>query len=358
MKHPYVNAAPHQLWRKAMVEVDPGAIDPMVEAPWRIAADDLVATAGSCFAQHLVRRLRESGLEPFETEPAHPMLSAETAAGFGYGLFTARYGSVYTARQLLQLFRRAYGSFMPREDIWLRQDGAHFDPFRPTIQPGGFPTRREYELDRRRHFAAIRAMFEELDVFVFTLGLTECWSDREDGAVYPLCPGVAAGQFDPKRYEFLNLGIRETIADMEAFLAELRAVNPQARVILTVSPVPLAATAESQHVWISTIYSKAVLRVAAAEIARHPDVIYFPSYEIIISPAARGAYFASDLRSITEVGVDHVMRVFFSHLVEPIAAPAAVPAQSDNFFEQAQRAVDVLCDESLLDPAGPVEASA
>ncbi len=137
MTHPYVNALPHQRWRKAMVEPAPGAIDPMVSAPWRIAPSDRIATAGSCFAQHLVRRLRSAGLQPFDTEPAHPMLSPETAEAFGYGLFGARYGSIYTARQLLQLFRRAYGTFTPLDDAWTGEAGALFDPFRPTIQPVG-----------------------------------------------------------------------------------------------------------------------------------------------------------------------------------------------------------------------------
>ncbi|MGB8840294.1 MAG: GSCFA domain-containing protein [Aliidongia sp.] len=352
MTHPYRDAPPHRRWRTAMVEPPLEAIDPMVEAPWRIGAGDVIATAGSCFAQHLVRRLRAAGLRHLDTEPAHPTLSAETAAAFGYGLFSARYGSIYTARQLLQLFRRAYGRFTPLDDVWIDEQGRCFDPFRPTIQPAGFATSREFELDRQRHLAAIRALFEQIDVFVFTLGLTECWSDRADGAVYPLCPGVAAGHFDAGRHVLLNLGVQDNIADLDAFLAELRAVNPKVRLVLTVSPVPLAATAEPRHVWTATTLSKAVLRVAAEEIARRPGVVYFPAYEVVTAPAARGAYFADDLRSVTPAGVDHVMRLFFDHLVEPgICAAAGKTAPADDaFLEQARRAVEILCDEARLDP--------
>jgi hypothetical protein len=335
-----------------MAQTAPGEIDPMISAPWRISATDRLATAGSCFAQHLVRRLRAAGLQHLETETAHPTLSPEIVETFGYGLFSARYGSIYTARQLLQLFRRAYGRFTPLDDIWPDETGKFFDPFRPAVQPGGFPTRREFELDRRQHFAALRTLFESADVFVFTLGLTECWSDKVDGAVYPLCPGVAAGRFDPDRHVLLNFGVQETIDDLDAFLAELRAVNPAVRMILTVSPVPLAATAEPRHVWTATTLSKAVLRVAAEELARRPGVVYFPAYEIITSPASRGAYFEADLRSVAQAGVDHVMRVFFAHLVEPgavVAQPAPAPA-ADPYLEQARRAMDVICEEAQLDP--------
>jgi hypothetical protein len=236
----------------------------------------------------------------------------------------------------LQLLRRAYGRFAPRDDVWARADGRLFDPFRPTIQPDGFPTRREYDLDRRRHFAAVRRLFEEVDVFVFTLGLTECWCAADDGAAYPLCPGVAAGEFDPARHVFHNFSLEEVVADLDAFLAELRAVNPQARLLLTVSPVPLAATAEPRHVWTSTTLSKAVLRLAAEEMSRRPGVAYFPSYEIVTAPSARGAYFEPDLRSVTPAGVDHVMRLFARHLIDeraPASAPNAAPA--DDFLARA-----------------------
>jgi hypothetical protein len=125
-------------------------------------------------------------------------------------------------------------------------------------------------------------MFENLDVLVFTLGLTECLASREDGAVFPLCPGVLGGRFDKKRHEFVNRDFEDVVSDMTTFVAELRAINPEARVILTVSPVPLIATAEPRHVLVSTIASKSTLRVACEKIVKAcTGVAYFPSYEIV-----------------------------------------------------------------------------
>lgn len=77
-----------------------------------------------------------------------------------------------------------------------------------------------------------------------------------DGAVFPLCPGVLGGTFDKRRHEFVNLDVEDVVADVTAFVSELRAVNPEARVILRVSPVPLIATAEPRHILVSTIASK------------------------------------------------------------------------------------------------------
>jgi hypothetical protein len=352
MKHPYEHAAPYRRWRTGVAELFAAKVDPIVSMPFVISHSDRIVTAGSCFAQHIARYLRQRGYHFLETETAHPILSPDLAAAYGYGVYSARYGNVYTARQMLQLLRRAYGRLQPVDDIW-EEDGRFFDPFRPNIQPGGYATRGEYEADRRQHFAAVRRALEELDYFLFTLGLTECWVSLPDGAVYPLCPGTVAGRFDPEHHGYLNQTVEDVSADMTAFIRELRQINPQAKIILSVSPVPLAATAEDRHVLVATTYSKAVLRVAAEVISQLADVCYFPAYEIITGAFSRGAYFASDLRSIREEGVQHVMDVFFRHICEDEGRVASVaPELADGFLPQMRELVDALCDESQLDTPG------
>lgn len=352
MNHPYSKLPRHANWRRALVGVPAAEVDPVVNFTFRLAATDRIATAGSCFAQHIARHLRRRGYNYFVTEPAHPMLSAELAQQFNYGTFSARYGNLYTTRQLLQLFQRAHGQFSPADNAWVEADGRWLDPYRPQIQPGGFLSQREFEVDRERHLAAVRRLFAELDVFVFTLGLTEAWCARADGAVYPVCPGVSGGQFDPALHVFHNFTPAEVVADMLAFIDALRGVNPRARVILTVSPVPLMATAEPEHVLVATTYSKAVLRVASEQVCTlRPDVAYFPSYEVVTGAYTRGAYFADDLRSVTEAGVAHVMRLFLKHATERADIPAAPPADppTDAHLARAAQLVEVNCDEAALD---------
>ncbi|MGH8156481.1 MAG: GSCFA domain-containing protein [Rhodanobacter sp.] len=320
-------------------------IDPVQPPPFRIEPGSRIVTAGSCFAQHVARHLGEQGHACFETEPAHPLLPPPMIRAFNYGVYSARYGNIYTSRQLLQLWRRATGVFVPVDDRW-DHDDACFDPFRPTIQPGGFSSPREYAEDRRQHFAAVRRAFTDMDVFVFTLGLTECWASREDGAVYPLCPGVAAGRFDADRHVLLNLTVDEVVTDLRAFVAEVRSVNPRMKMILTVSPVPLAATAEPRHVLSASSYSKAVLRVATEQLSRLPDMYYFPAYEIV--GAAGNDYFAADRRSILEEGVARVMTLFFRHMFGSVNVSPQVAA-GDDFLQRSQTIVDTLCDEQRLD---------
>ena len=205
-------------------------------------------------------------------------------------MFSARYGNIYSSRQLIQLIDRVDGKLRPIEDVW-EKNGRFIDPFRPQLTPGGYWSREELRADRFQHFEAVKNLLKNVDVFIFTLGLTETWARKEDGVVYPVCPGVAGGEFDPDLHVFVNLTYEDVLHDLRYFVKNLSQRNRNAKIILTVSPVALVATATTKHVLSATTYSKSVLRVAAETMSREFDhVDYFPSFEIITGTFNKGAY--------------------------------------------------------------------
>lgn len=343
---PYQKLGDHHFWRRAVAGVERFRFDPVVSSRFSIGAQERVATAGSCFAQHISRRLSRIGFNYQVTEAGEHLPPAQRKAS-NYGVFSARYGNLYTSRQLLQLFQACFEAREVAEPVWLRPDGRHVDALRPQIEPDGFASEEEVLAERAVHLAAVRRMFEECDIFVFTLGLTETWRSRSDGTVYPLAPGVAGGDYDPSRHEFINLDIHDVMSDMETFLGGLRAVNPEVKVILTVSPVPLIATYEDRNVLVATTYSKSVLRVAADMLYRKYDWIeYFPSYEIIVGNYNNSAYFESDYRGVNSIGVDHAMRCFLAHYTTVPAPELPDGTPPVNFAAVSQ---DVVCDEEAID---------
>jgi hypothetical protein len=344
---PYASLPAERFWRRAVERVPARDVDPVGTPPFDVDRTLRIATAGSCFAQHMSRELVRHGYNYFVAERPPLGLTEAEAARASYGVFSTRCGNVYTARQLLQLFDRAYGAFTPRDRAWLRPDGRHADPFRPQIEPDGFASAGDVERSRETHLASVRTMFEQLDVFVFTLGLTEAWRSTADGAVFPLAPGVAAGQADDALYEFVNFTAGEITADLDAFVQRLKRVNARARIVLTVSPQPPIATYEPRHVLVSASYSKAALRVAADEVERaHPDVWYFPGYEIVAGGFNRGAYYEPDLRTVTPDGVAHVMRLYLSHADRQ---RREAPPDRDALMLAENRAnMDVVCDEDAI----------
>jgi hypothetical protein len=358
MQHPYIGLPNAQFWKKEPAILDPNLLDPVSDPPFQISRTDRIVTAGSCFAQHMAKVLGEESFNHFITEKLHPLINPKIARDHHYGVFAARYGNIYTARQLLQLLRRAYGLFVPKEDIWAAPEGAAgvVDPFRPQIQPNGFLSAAELETDRIVHFAAIRTAIEQMDVFIFTLGLTEAWMDCQDGAVYPIAPGVVGGTYAPDDIRFVNFDETETYCDLAAALDFIRSKNPRVKIILTVSPVPLNATFEPCHVLVSTTWSKAVLRIAAEKATRTiTDCVYFPSYEIITSPHVFGRYYGEDRRNVTEEGVAHVWRLFKKHFIlkdqqARLAEPITKGEDQKYYLGMADR-IRLLCDEELIDNA-------
>ena len=347
--NPYTGLPAERFWRKVVTNVPPFAVNPHPRETFAIARTDKVATGGSCFAQRVAEALREAGFNYYLPEAPAPGMSGNEANARQFGTFSARYGNLYYTRQFVQLFDRAYGRFEPELTAWLREDGRYVDPFRPTVEPDGFASEAEVIAARDAHLAEVRRLFETLDVFVLTLGLTEGWRWRADGAALPLAPGVAGGTFDPDLYECVNAGAAEVLGDLRGFLDRLWSVNPAARVIFTVSPVPMIATYMDRHVMESNSYSKSVLRVAAGEACTgDPRAVYFPAYDIVTSNVNAGRYYNDDQRTINDAGVRHVMRLFLQTFAKDRAAPAPAQAATD-ITAEFEGSAGVICDEEQIE---------
>jgi hypothetical protein len=338
----YTNQPQKAFWRPSVSEKHLYDLENLWQ-PIALQEKDRIATAGSCFAQHIGRNMKARGADYMDLEPPPPIFdSAVEANKFGFNLFSCRYGNIYTSRQLLQLIQEAFGERSPVDPVWGRA-GRFFDAIRPNVDPVGHDTYEHVVQLRKKHLARVREMFETLDLFVFTMGLTEGWESKRDETIYPSAPGAICGGYDEARYAFKNLRYPEIYSDMQLFWKTLKAVNPGARMLLTVSPVPLVATATEDHVLVATTYSKSVLRAVAGDLQTDlEDVTYFPSYEIIATHPTRGTFFNRDLRSVNQAGVDYVMTHFFkgSHLAEkPVDEQPKSEAGKDS----------LICDEEALD---------
>lgn len=291
---PYAGLAAYRTWQG--VSALPPSQAALSPVRFSVGASERIATAGSCFAAYLGPALRTRGFMHYTTE--------------GEGPFSALFGNVYTTVQLFQLLERAYGRFVPAEPAW-RIDGGYADPFRPRVKH--FTNEQAVTDDRARHLSAVRALFESMDVFFFTLGLTEMWHCREDGAALPVCPGNGLGEFSDKRYAYADLTVDENERALQRFIDGLRTVNPGVRVILSVTPGSLAATARDTNVLQASAYGNSVLRVVAESVCRaNEGVEYFPGYDIVTLNVPAVRYYVPGSRHMTDEGVRCVLDAFFA----------------------------------------------
>lgn len=349
--NPYAALPLRAFWRSAVAEPGIWGLGDLWASKWQLPADARFATYGSCFAQHISRALVQRKLGWLDAEPAPARTPEAMARAFNCGVFSARTGNIYRAAQLLAHVRLAAGDCAADLwEMWEAADGRLVDSMRPAIEPGGFAHPADLLASRRTLARAFRRSVTEADVFVFTLGLTEGWENAATGQCYPLCPGTEAGRFDPALHRFVNDRYPELRAALEEALKVMWQLNPALRVLLTVSPVPLTATAGGGHVLAATTYSKSVLRAVAGDLAADDARIdYFPSYEIIAGAPARAVFFEPNLRSVAAQGVALVMGHFFGGLdlsgpVRPGAAPVPDPADSAAMAEE-----ELVCEEMLLE---------
>ena len=356
--NPFQQLEPTAFWKTGVALESPFLINSLYKKKFEIEQSALIATAGSCFGQHIGNFLKKNGYKVLDLEPPIPNLPPSSYHNFGYGLYSARYGNIYTTNQLLQLAQEACGMFSPPSDYAWAKGRYYVDGFRPAIEPQGFDTLTEVHEARERHIQAVSSMFKQLDVFIFTLGLVEMWLDQESGAIYPTAPGTIAGDFSDDRYRLKTANFEEVIGCFNQFQDVLMKIrdNRPFKIILTVSPVPITATATGRHVLHANTYAKAILRAVAGQLSNNQSHIdYFPSYEIATNPCLRSLAFNGNLRTVRTEFVDFIMTHFFNEhkplvpsfetkLTNEVSMNTVPPSTIQNDNDML-----VQCEESLLE---------
>jgi tetratricopeptide (TPR) repeat protein len=128
-----------------------------------------------------------------------------------------------------------------------------------------------------------RELFDQTDVFIFTLGLSEIWHDAQTDEVF--WRSVPESEYDPARHRFRLSTVEENYENLKAIYETVREFRPDAKIVLTLSPIPLNATFRPIGCVPANSVSKAILRVAIDRMMQDygptGNLFYFPAYEIV-----------------------------------------------------------------------------
>lgn len=307
---PYSGLEKRAFWKNTVSVGTPCDFENYYRPKFEITPEMGIFTAGSCFAQHIGRSLSQANFNVIDTEIIPDVVPDELANKYGYRLYSARYGNIYTSRQLYQLMRETFENYKPVEQVWTKGT-RYYDAQRPSLEPAGLDNENSVLNFRAQHIENIQKALQASDIVVFTFGLTEAWCHTESGDVFPTAPGTIAGQYNSEIYHFKNFGFNEVYEDFCAFRDLIRSINNKMKFIITVSPVPLTATASGEHINVATTYSKSVLRAVCGTLYdKFEDVDYFPSYELVTHPSMHSIYFEANRRSVTKLGVEAAMGTF------------------------------------------------
>lgn len=345
---PYSSQDPKIFWRTGVAERLNQINYDIYKKKFLINRDTKIATAGSCFAQHIGNTLREKKFNVLDCEVMPWYLPQSVKSAYSYGIYSGRYGNIYTVRQMLQLVKEVFGLSQPENIIWKNNQGKFIDALRPGIEPNGFDSVEELLFHRSHHILQLKELFIDMDLLIFTLGLTEAWQHKISKTIYPIVPSAVGCPFDPDVYEFVNFTFEEINKDLVELMSIFDQISHKKNYLFTVSPVPLTATATDDHVLVATTYSKSVLRAVVGEIyKKFSNVDYFPSYEIVINPWSKTKKYADNQRSVLPQAVKEVMTIFLNQHGDEILERGIL--NEEGLKGELCNEGDVVCEEILLE---------
>lgn len=239
---------------------------PELRPSFQLDRGSSVFTIGSCFARNIEKHLWRAGYKI-------PTWEFEAPAGEIPRGGAVRLLNEYNPGTIGQRIERAYSGDPQPDDTLVETEDGWVD----LLLSGSLPVSRERGRERRREIDDIYRALPVADVVIVTLGLTEAWLDTATGTYLNCMPPKELLTGDRYRLELMD--VTDAWPLLEAAFALLKD-NGQ-RAIVTVSPVPFAASFSGDDAIVANAFSKAVLRVCAQRLAAWPNVDYLPAYETV-----------------------------------------------------------------------------
>ena len=265
---------------------------------------DRIMTIGSCFARGMEHRLASLG---FDLPMKDIVVPAEERATKTENDIVSK----FTVQSIENELRWAAGQPPPPPEALFLQvgEGLWHDP---QLVNNVHPASLERVGERR---AMVQDAFRQLPsckIVIITLGLAEAWFDHETSLYLNTAPPLPSINRSTDRFSLDVLDYEDIFASLERIYELLKAHgHPDFKVLITVSPVPFKATFSGEDAITANSYSKAVQRAACeAFVARHENVDYFPSFEIVTMSHRELVYERDNVHisgSTVAYIVDHVL---------------------------------------------------
>jgi GSCFA family len=275
---------------------------PITQATFKIHPDEKIFCIGSCFAGELsqaLHRLDYKVLSIFRDLP-----KSASRKHFDDSMFYK-----YNVASIYNELSWALNPDTPyQHDYALIETSTH--GFQDCHLVGQSYSSDELEFAKifREAFNLAFSKVKEADVMILTLGLSEVWFDKQTQLYLNIAVSPSLIRKHPQRFELHVFDYMQTLSFLNAIYDLLKThLKPSFRLLITVSPIPLAATFRQQDVLIANTYSKALLRTAVeAFVIDKSNVNYFPSYEFVTLSNPLVVW-DNDLRHVDNTFVEYIM---------------------------------------------------
>ncbi|MDA0196785.1 MAG: GSCFA domain-containing protein [Bacteroidetes bacterium] len=243
----------------------------------KIDPNQQILTIGSCFSQVVGAFLSESKF---------PVLNNP-------------FGTVYNPISIFKLLKLAITNESPPEEGHLQQGEVHYHfDYHSDISA---LSKAELKEQINQKVNDVGEALKVSDWLIITFGTIAVYTRKSNGDLVANCHKVPQKEFD-RRF----LSIEQMLEDFRECYRALKGFNENLKLIVAVSPV--RHTKESL---VDNSYSKAMLRVFCNEITKKfEDVIYFPSFEIMMDDLRDYRFYGEDLIHPNKIAEEYILEKF------------------------------------------------
>ena len=251
----------------------------LIRPPIELDTRETVITIGSCFARNIEESMRSVGFNV-------PMLSFRVPKTEWDGARPNGILNRYTPFSIRQLLEWVVGALedpnraeASTESFWVETaTGRGVD-----LDLGGLvPVSRARFLERRKELLRDFAPLRTAELVVITLGQTESWFYEPLGMHWSGAPAMPSLRALWPQTKLLTADVEVAANEIRRSIATVRHINPNVRVLLTVSPVPASRYWSGTPAVSAYWQSKMRLWDAAQRLVDElDDVHYFPSFEAV-----------------------------------------------------------------------------
>ena len=243
----------------------------------KINHDSKLITLGSCFSEHIGRKLANSCFM-VESNPFGVLFNPVSIKNSLVDLLTEK---KYTEEDL-----------MLNGSLWF--SFSHSTLFSSVDQEVCLQN-----INSRLEVSA--TMLREANFILITFGTAWVYELKESGRVVSNCHKLPAEKFIRRR-----LNVEEIVKDYAELLLKIREINPNFELIFTVSPV--RHWKDGAH---ENNISKGILHLAIDSLCKQFDFVkYFPAYEIQLDELRDYRYYADDMLHPSDCAVNYIWERF------------------------------------------------
>ena len=242
-----------------------------------IGLKDPIFTVGSCFADAIGDHLSENK----------------------FNVWNNQFGTVYNPHSIHRLLSLALENKMPLQENYLQNDGVYFSyDFHSSHSA---LSQRELEGKIMTSIKNANEFLKNSARIIITYGTAFIYRLKSSNEVVANCHKVSSINFTRSL-----LTEAEVVESFRKMHSTLKSINPNCKIVLTVSPVRhLKDTLELNSV------SKSILRLSCHSIVNQfSDVEYFPAYEILLDDLRDYRFYKTDRLHPTEEAIEYIWEKF------------------------------------------------